>query len=411
MAPMMIISDGSLAILKSRGEATELIDGVRKISNVSYMSRDSVDSQATVEIPDEIDSIKTLEFLELNAETAAVVYDKFLALKAEYPDTDILRFAKRHVRSVAGDAHLLADDWSGVMQRIGLTSNYQLRVLSPNWVHMRVNSTAKETAIWMMEMRYEFLQALDNFIESPAKGLGRKVSHLDLSGRLQPGTPAIPPRSDSKGKGQPSSGIFEAGPSISTKAREPPSELLGCQLFYKGGSVARLEKLNNPDGTLSLQRLVSTPPTDFSARTAGLYLTKQEKVAFEYAGWAKQVVDGNVVPVGIMCIAIPDVLLSSHTQVFGDQWRELVWCCRHEDFPPDYLSDLTTTYQWIVGPVCHQSNAVVLKMTNSSELVIWKLDRGETASQHYTSSTQMLQLLNSSCVGKVWITNLAREEK
>ncbi|OBT60546.1 hypothetical protein VE03_10905, partial [Pseudogymnoascus sp. 23342-1-I1] len=82
MAPMMIISDGSLAILKSRGEATDLIDGVRKISNVSYMSRDSVDSQATVEIPDEIDSIKTLEFLELNAETAAVVYDKFLALKA-----------------------------------------------------------------------------------------------------------------------------------------------------------------------------------------------------------------------------------------------------------------------------------------------------------------------------------------
>ncbi|OBT60154.1 hypothetical protein VE03_10253, partial [Pseudogymnoascus sp. 23342-1-I1] len=72
MAPMTIISDGSLAILKSRGEATDLIDGVRKISNVSYMSRDSVDSQATVEIPDEIDSIKTLEFLELNAETAAV---------------------------------------------------------------------------------------------------------------------------------------------------------------------------------------------------------------------------------------------------------------------------------------------------------------------------------------------------
>jgi hypothetical protein len=171
--------------------------------------------------------------------------------------------------------------------------------------------------------------------------------------------------------------------------------------------VSQLELLYGPDGKLTIERLISTPPGDFDTPgRAGLYFTKQEQLAYEYAEWAKQVVDGNVVPVGILCVAIPNNLLHSIVEVVGDNWRRYVWHCRHQLLPPQDLEHLAT-FQWITGPFCRQSNNRVSRLSNNSELTIWKLERGEAASQHFTSSAQMFSLLNANCVGKTWITNLA----
>lgn len=310
---------------------------------------------------------------------------------------------------MAGDALSENDDWRGVMQRIGLTSNHQARVMDPAWTAMRVNATAKETAIWMMEMRYEFLMSLDTIIQNPEKGFERKVSHLDMNGSLQPGRPSIPPRGASKGMGQPSVGTFgAAGPSTATTTQDPPLEVPGCQFFYKGGALARLDRLNDRNNALRFETLLSTPPGDFDdpRGMAGLYLTKQEKVAYEDARWAQHVVDGNVVPVGILRVAIPNELLSSICEVVGDNWRDYVWACRHWLFTPGHLRYLAN-FQWLTGPVCYQSNEAVSEMLDKSELALWKLERGESASQHITLSPEMIDLLNEHCVGKTWITNLA----
>jgi hypothetical protein len=43
------------------------------------------------------------------------------------------------------------------------------------------------------------------------------------------------------------------------------------------------------------------------------------RVAWEYTEWAKKIVDGNVVPRGIVTIAIPDHLLTSIAPVVDGQ--------------------------------------------------------------------------------------------
>jgi hypothetical protein len=368
-----------------------------------------VDSQATVAIPDHLESIETLQFLELRTETAQLVWDQFNQTKSQFPErADIFYVARDHVLSVQGDAFSENDDWSSIMDRIGLTSNYQARVMDPAYNHMRLAGSAKHWAIEMMTMRMEFLYSIDNFIKAPAQGPNRKVSHMDLAGQLKSGPPyPIPTRVSSKG---PDIGSFKtSGPSTETATDDPPENIDGYQMFYKGGDIARLKTIHFQNSRLNMIGILSSPPGDFSARQSGLYLTKQAQVAWEYAQWAKKIVDGNVVPVGILTIAIPKHLLTSIAQVVGDQWRQLVWASRRRE-PEDVALAYLGEFQWLTGPLCRLSTNRFKKMSDLAEIEIWKLQSGETASQHYTASASMFTQLEAACVGKVWITEMSKAE-
>jgi hypothetical protein len=188
---------------------------------------------------------------------------------------------------------------------------------------MRLTGSAKHWAIEMINTRFEFLFSLDDVIKSHAPGPKRKVSHMDLSGELKVGLPyPVPERSYSKG---PVLGTFPpAGPSIVTANDIPPAEIDGHQMFFKGGSLVRLNKIFTKTSRLNILQICRTPPGDFTALSQALYLTKQTSVAWEYAQWTEKIVDGAVVPIGILKIAIPNTLLASTTQVVGDEWRNLV---------------------------------------------------------------------------------------
>jgi hypothetical protein len=400
------LSEQSIQILRNRGDDARLQNGFRSVSNTSYLSEDSVDSQATVEIPDKLESVETLEFLELRPEVAQHVFNSFLQQKAEFPHwASIDGAARDHVRSIQGDAFYLHDDWSDVMSRIGLTANFQKRVMDPEYTHMRLTGSAKHWAIEMINMRFEFLFSLDNVIKSHAPGPKHKVSHMDLSGELKAGLPyPVSERSSSKG---PVLGTFpSAGPSVATANDMPPVNIDGHQMFFKGGSLVRLNKIFTKTSRLNILQVCSTPPGDFTALSQALYLTKQTSVAWEHAQWAKKIVDGAVVPIGILKIAIPNSLLASITQVAGDEWRNLVWNSRRQDEEDDNLAYLKES-QWLTGPLCRQSTNTILKMSTPAELEVWKLKGGETASQHYTASGSMFKMLGDACVDKVWITEMA----
>lgn len=88
--------------------------------------------------------------------------------------------------------------------------------------------------------------------------------------------------------------------------------------------------------------------------------------------WAKKIVDGNVVPVGILTIAIPKHLLTSIAQVVGDQWRQLVWASRRRE-PEDVALAYLGEFQWLTGPLCRLSTNRFKKMSDLAEIEIWKL--------------------------------------
>lgn len=114
-----VLSDGALQVLRARGESPVLQDGFRVVSNTSYMSEDSTDSATTVQIPDHIESLETVKFLQFNDDAAGTIWQQFLEDMLTEPDrADLFYCARSYVRGVAGDALYYGDDWIGVMQRI-----------------------------------------------------------------------------------------------------------------------------------------------------------------------------------------------------------------------------------------------------------------------------------------------------
>jgi hypothetical protein len=104
-------------------------------------------------------------------------------------------------------------------------------------------------------------------------------------------------------------------------------------------------------------------------------------------------------------VAIKDSLLSSSKEIYGEEWRRFVWGCRNMEIPADL--EYLTEFQWLVGGLCRQSQNLVAKMTDKSQLEVWKLKANVTASQYFTGHRVVFNLLNKECVGKVWITAIS----
>lgn len=412
---LKVLSAPTINILRARGEGIQQ-GGYRAVSNTSYATADSLDSEATVLIPDELESVETLQFLEFNHTTAAIIWEKFKNTQDQFPEwAHVLASAKSHVRGIAG--HDITsendDEWVDVMRKIGLTSNFQARIMTSQMKSMRLSGSLKDWIWQMFEMRYEFLLTLDNVLQAPSVNtLGRKSSKPSLGGSfITKSAPAIPARVSSQASKEPKSGSFQAPtPQIATVAEDPPKQMDGHVMLLKGLVRSRLDGFFKPNEVLNFQALLSRGAGDFDT-LGGLYFTTIFDVAWRYAQWAQIVVDGNVVPVEILHVAVPQHLLASSKELYGDEWRRFVWANRKitEQMPTDLRR--LTEFQWLIGPVCHSPNAKVERMNSPAELEIWKLASNQTVSQFFTGSNKMMWQMDTACVGKVWRTAVQVEKK
>ncbi|KAH8807779.1 hypothetical protein F5884DRAFT_857346 [Xylogone sp. PMI_703] len=240
MSSTSVLSEPSLQILKIRGSNPVLVNGFRAVSNTSYLSEDSIDSQATVLIPDQLESVETLQFLEFDKSTAETLWDQFVEYKTEEPErANLFYFARNYILSIRGNCISEEDDWDELYQRMGLTHNFRVRVLDPAFKDMQLSASAKEWAVEMITLRYEFLNQLDHFIQAPAGNLHRKVSYFDLSDKkIKPG-PKIPARHSSRT----STGASSSGASVATQTIDIPLQLDGHKMFFKGGALHRLKSI------------------------------------------------------------------------------------------------------------------------------------------------------------------------
>lgn len=179
-------------------------------------------------IPEELESLETFKFLEFNDTTAAIVWGRFKSSQSQFPErATVLASAKSHVRGIAGHDTTSENDheWVDVMRRIGLSSNFQARIMSDELKSMRLSGSLKSWIWQMFEMRYEFLLTLDSVLQaSLVNTLTRKSSKPALGSFTTKSAPAIPARVSSlqafKG---PTSGSFKApNPQAATEPEEPP---------------------------------------------------------------------------------------------------------------------------------------------------------------------------------------------
>lgn len=146
-------------------------------------------------------------------------------------------------------------------------------------------------------------------------------------------------------------------------------------MLLKGLARLRLDGIFKPDGELNFLALIS--------RGAGMSC-----------------------PLRYFHVAVPQHLLASSKELYGDEWRRFVWANReNEDIPTD-LSHLSE-FQWLLGPVCHSPNAIIKRMNSPAEFEIWKL----ADNQFFTGSNNMMLQMNTACVGKVWRTAVEVEKK
>lgn len=99
IASFKVLSEDSLQILRVRGDNPRLNNGYRAVSNASYSSAGSLDSEATVLIPDELESLETLKFFEFNDATTGRVWSRYCQNFAEDPNmADLLKLAKAQIK-------------------------------------------------------------------------------------------------------------------------------------------------------------------------------------------------------------------------------------------------------------------------------------------------------------------------
>ncbi|MCJ1402439.1 hypothetical protein MMC11_005659, partial [Xylographa trunciseda] len=236
----------------------------------------------TVNIPEYLESLATLHFLELNEQAADIAWELYLDDARNLPQrASTLRSARRYVESVPADAIEDDDDqWWSAMQAIGVTSNFGHRIMEERHRAMRLSSTLKETIIDMFEMRYEFLESLDDVIKTPSKGISRKVSRMGLDGRLKTEIgPAISPRLSSQPPPLQTFSLPSSSSSATAIMPARPESLPGCTMFLKGGVMTRLQSIHGSNNSLDFRKIASTPPGDFSDDFRGVCLTKSHQVA------------------------------------------------------------------------------------------------------------------------------------
>jgi hypothetical protein len=412
-----VLSDHAIAIADQYGAAstsTALLSGYRVVSTNSFSS---YDSDATIEIPDRLNSAETLEFCGFESSLAADVYSAWARYQGNARDGDInfgedIIIEARYYIHKKEDQHNAwgaEQNWHEALTGLGCSSSMRMRIMDDAFEQVRLTDSAAAWFLDTVEIAWRFLAGLDRTIKKKQRRNDDRMDSPD---------PLIPPSKATK----PSLKTVINQSSSSSSSRiatevDVPNSIEGKQMLFKGGDMNRLLSIFKDDGTLNLVGIASTPPTDFHPFHPGLlYFSKQKEVAYKYAGFAL----ARVPPAegAIMQVAIPSSLLSSAREVFGSEWRDMVWHSRNarvhaeeDDYMfPQRLHHLQNS-SILIGEICGQGSHQIRRMHDPSELTAMRLDCGRKASQVVLQSPGVRQGFRAACQGFVWVSALSRPEK
>ncbi|KAI9809388.1 MAG: hypothetical protein M1826_003923 [Phylliscum demangeonii] len=312
------------------------LNGWRMISVSSYSSDDS---DATVEIPEDLDSAESLQFLGFHPEEAGEIWERHCRVEVNYPDfpNDLLEVAVLHVKG-CGDAATDEDaEWDRAMIDMGMDAATRRAMLTPGHDEIRLRATPRHWVVETLIDRYTFLGSLGRAIVRPELGRDRLVSRMGLevdrsvapTGSLGRARRPAPPR-------------FR--PSMPPKPKDILEELdVGPDevLLLKGGSIA---------------------PTEYAQEETLVYFTLQLECARKYAEWAK---DRNVdrgATAAILYVVVPREQLDDAVTIVGDELKELTWCNQLSLLLPEHLHGYQRA-QMYRGPIVVTSTPVMARMS------------------------------------------------
>lgn len=406
-----VLSQSSLSKLAASGSDIEVYDGWRYILNKHYLSESSSSNDSIVAIPDELESVQTLKFLGFTEKAAELTLERFQRVQREWPDEELIAHAKGTVRS-GKDAVDDGDDWDEAMHSMGIDDLLRGRILDPRYTNIRLTETAMHWVIDTITDLYEFLDSFDfnmnrsEMVFGQPWSIASRMAPISASLASSSTTPMAQPQSKTKGKGSTPQGSLEFPVNTTFDER---IVLAHETRLLKGGSLSRLNgainfrKEHSP--IISLNRIYSAPPTDFSGDKLHWYFTKQKPVAELYANWARNRLGEDRVEAGILSVIIPSVLLENTVEIYSNEFKKFVWINRLDlDMPEELLHYRES--EVLIGPILSTSTTKLARMFRGGEdfrsLELLSLSSGvDSATQYCIQSQDLISKINER--GRCWV--------
>ncbi|KAK3346951.1 hypothetical protein B0T25DRAFT_634264 [Lasiosphaeria hispida] len=382
--------------------------GFTSISRSSYSSSSSGSSSFDddiIDIPEVLDSSETLQFCGLNAEVSNRIFESWQQFQQTPGELgygmSIFGEAKHFVKRMAEreDAWLPEHDWRCALTGMGADQRLCDAILNSAFDDVRKTRSASYWVLDTLNIGSEFLEGLDKRIRKKQE----EMRHLATpSPSIQP-RPAISNRPGLLGTYREPSVLRTA--TISAI----PSAIEGRTMLFKGGAMTRLLSAFQNDGSIVVRPLQSASPTDFHRDSNYLvYLTKHLDVAEKYARF----VQSRVPPEEgvILQFAVPSELLEDHRQIFGSEWRDLVFWSRGDSGSETVPAHLTRFAEApiLIGYIYGMSNEGIGRLSNPSDLTgqYMKTRDGGNASQHVFQTQAIRTQLVEQCRGWVWYQSM-----
>ena len=405
-----VLSSSSLSYLRLTGNNLEVRNGCRTIS---LQSISSGDSDETIEVPDVLNSIQSLKFCGFSDEAAAQICGRWEQMSRTLAPGDlgygqhVVELARQYVsqRKRVWNAFVESDDWDGALRSLGVKNETRRAIMDPNFENLRLSASASEWVLSTVNSCWDFLDGLDSQVRKSKEAQELRASSPDAS--IKP-SKAIKP-------GNPHSPLHSGSSRLQLAVEsEPPQTLPDKSIIYKGGDWARLTRIFNPDGSLDVSQILSRPPCDFHPSDLDLYFTKQEDIARQYAEYAQR---RTTLQAGVLTVAIPKAWLANATEVYGEDWKTLIWESRNEKARAKNFGRLPKDVKWyedceiLLGSICYQSTDQISRLESKNDLEVLRSKKGEKGTQVVLKGNLMGEEFVKEYKGFVWIGDLASPKK
>lgn len=159
--------------------STDNLPNNRGWRSISLRSYQSSSSEGSVTIPEDFESDECLIYLGFKKHAAADIMRQYFAAKAKLASTvgfdygELVNLATSYVER-AEDAWLPEHDWDSALKNMGMRKEVRVAILNPKFENLRLTGTAQSCAIDTIELRWDFLNSLD-------QAIARKAERLDLT--------------------------------------------------------------------------------------------------------------------------------------------------------------------------------------------------------------------------------------
>lgn len=400
---------------------------VSRVSGASFSARYVSQQSDGIEIPADLRSPETYEFLGFTYGTAQSLWQRYLS-QPEGMNAGFFDFAVWHVEEPErADAFSDQDDWEAFMETLGIGQKLQNAILLPEFADLRGTASCKFWIVDAMSMKWRALQALNDELRMEQARIQRAKKPAK-AGRPKAGSissvPALPSPSGRKGGGRsiinrPDSALLlstdetegKSGPVVETASDAPLNLDLHTMLWRAGDRVKHQAFYNEGSGHVEVAA-IATSPGDFSGRHSEGYFTPQREVADRYAQWSKH--KAVIATITIVQVAVPLSFVESLDTAylwFGDLWKQVIWWSRRGLALPKDLKDIKRKGLFIghIATGTHEKFVAFPSPKEIKENVLLEVEiEGENKRgiQWTFRGDDVEEAFNRHCHGKVWIHSL-----